>query len=298
MQGISPTEVDRYWKYYLLERYDHFDRAGAPELAKKFLALYHEKPPAEVSLRRAVFEVAGIVLFAALIRLWYAWCHPLESNDGIRYLSWIRQWVSEGSCESLLVRPPLFFYLARGLMACGLSVENATLAINLAAGSLLVIPVYLAGRALWKKHFSGIAAAFFCAVMPKLVKFSCVRLRDGLYLFFIGWVIAFWAWAFQAENDRRGVWSAFFCGLAMALGVMCRFEMLEFLPWVVLTLPILALCICRSWRCALLFPLMVLLGLAVGIVGISILPGMPPVWQSYLNRIRMQFWMWKLWGLR
>lgn len=298
MQKIAPEEVDRYWRWYLLERYDHFTRAGDPELADKFLALYRKEPPVEISAKRAAAEVAGMVIFAFLIRLWYAWNHPLESNDGITYMQMLRQWAETGSEEMWISRPPLFFYLTKCLVSCGLSVENAALAVNLTAGSLLVIPVYFAARALWRKHFSGIAAALFCAVMPKLVKFSCVRLRDGLYLFFAGWTIALWAWSFRSAKCRNNAIFAFFCGFAIASGAMCRFEIMEFLPWVVLTLPLLALYSRKNWRCALLLPAMVLFGFGIGLAGLSLLPGMPCVWQSYVDRLRMHFWMWKIWGLR
>ncbi|MCQ2379555.1 MAG: acyltransferase family protein [Victivallaceae bacterium] len=295
--GISPMEVKRYWKWYLLERYDHFNRAGNPQLAGKFLALYQMKPPVAKTICRFL-DVTMIAALAGAVRWFYAIHNPVESTDGITYMQMLRQSLTAGSDVSAIGRPSLYFYLTRLLYDAGMSVENAALAINLVAGSLLVIPVYLAGRALWRRHFPGLAAALFCAVMPKLVKYSCVRLRDGLYLFFVGWTIAFWSLAVRSERRWTGSAFSFLCGFAMAAGCMCRYEMLEFLPWVSLTLPVVALLARRDWRGMLLYPVAALSGFVFGIAGFSLLPGMPPVWHSYLDRLQAHFWSWGIWGTR
>ena len=200
---------------------------------------------------------------ALAVRLFYCWSHPMETRDGIGYIQFTQRWFEEGTAALpafLQTQPPLFCYLSRALMFTGLSAEAATQLVNLSAGTLLLIPVYFAGKLLFNDKRAGLWLGALSAVMPTLVKYSCERLREGLYFFFAFWVICFWL---HAVKQSRPMQNAFLCGLCAVLSLLCRYEALE---------------------AGFVFVLGALLGVAV----IRLLPGMPDILTIFVNRIWSQ----------
>lgn len=212
----------------------------------------------------------------------------METRDGIGYILFTQQWFEEGGAalpDFLQTQPPLFCYLSRALMFTGLSAAAATQLINLTAGTLLLIPVYLTGKTLFDDKHAGLWLGTFAAVMPPLVKYSCERLREGLYFFFAFWIICVWLYAVK---QIRPALNAFLCGMLAVLSLLCRYEALELLVFCGITLPAAAFFPHFAWKKALKTGSMFALGALLGIIAIRLLPGMPDIFTIFMNRIWSQ----------
>jgi membrane protein len=225
---------------------------------------------------------------ALAVRLFYCWSHPMETRDGIGYIQFTQRWFEEGTAALpafLQTQPPLFCYLSRALMFIGLSAEAATQLVNLSAGTLLLIPVYFAGKLLFNDKRAGLWLGALSAVMPTLVKYSCERLREGLYFFFAFWVICFWL---HAVKQSRPMQNAFLCGLCAVLSLLCRYEALELLVFCGIGLPAAIFFPDRAWKNALKAGFVFVLGALLGVAVIRLLPGMPDILTIFVNRIWSQ----------
>ena len=169
-------------------------------------------------------------------------------------------------------------------MYLGFSAESATLTVTLAAGVVLLIPVYVAGRALWKERA---AAAWLCvlvAVMPVFVRYSCQRLREGLYLLFAMATVCAWLLAMKRIHMLR---SAGVCGFLAVVNLLCRYEAAELLVVGALTLPFAALFPGWRWKLTGRMVLAFWGGVLCGAAVVFVLPGMPNIWAIYFNRVYM-----------
>lgn len=232
--------------------------------------------------------LALLMLFALAIRLIYLWGHPLESRDGIYYIEFTHEWFARGAAalpEHLSIKPPLYCYISRALMYTGLSAAEATLAVSLAAGVLLLIPVFVSGRILWKERSAAIWLSTFAAVMPTLVRFSCLRLREGLYLMLAFSTVCAWILAIRKIHMLR---TAAACAFLAMLNLMCRYEAAEILAVAAVTLPVTALFPGWRWKMAVRMLFAFLIGTLLGAAVVATLPGMPNLFAVYFSRIYMQ----------
>ena len=235
------------------------------------------------------WAVLALLMFFALgVRLVYLYLHPLETRDGIYYIRFTQEWFEHGAAalpHHLSIQPPLYCYLSRALMFAGLDAAAATLAVNLTAGILLLIPVYVSGKVLWKKRDVAAGLCLCAAVLPMLVAYSCMRLREGLYLFFVFSSLCAWFLSLRKVHMLR---SSAACGFLAVLNILCRYEAWELLAICALTLPVAALFPGWRWKDALKTSAAYFGGIAAGVTTIMLLPGMPNIIFIYFNRIYLQ----------
>lgn len=219
------------------------------------------------------------------VRLLYLWLHPMVTRDGITYINFCQNWFEQGNealPSFLQTQPALLFYLGKLLMHWGIPAESSLLLINLVAGILLLIPVYMIGRLIFQAHpENALWLTGFAAVMPKLVEYSCSQLRESLYFLFFALVFCFWGYAVQRIYLK---WNAFFCGLSILCAMQCRYESLELLIFCFATLPLI-LWKKHNFRTALIGITFISIGIVMGITFFRCLPDMPDFWIIYRNRI-------------
>jgi len=212
----------------------------------------------------------------------------METRDGIGYIQFIQRWFDEGPAffsAYLHIQPPLFCYLSRALMFSGLSAETATLLVNLTAGTLSLVPIYLTGKVLFRDKNAGLWLCALAAVMPTLVKYSCERLREGLFFFFAFWIICVWFYAIKRIHLTL---NSFCCGMIATLSLLCRYEALELLLFCGISLPVAVFFPNSDWKTALRAELTFAVGVLFGVILIRILPGMPDILFIFINRIWSQ----------
>ena len=240
-------------------------------------------------LDRARLRFVGVLLFIALaalaIRLAHLYVCPMEKRDGIGYTFFTQQWFEQGDAALPSfgqMKPPLFCYLGRALMYCRMSAAAALLTINMVCGVLMVVPAYLIGNAIYDDRKAGLWFAGFTAVMPPLVHFSCFRLREGLYLFFVFWIV--WAWIMVIKRRRENFCAAL-CGALSVAAIYCRYEAAELLVFAFVSLPIIGLFPNWQWRRAAWIWASVTCGIIAAMVMFWSLPGLPNIVQIFYNRI-------------
>ncbi|MBR2344687.1 MAG: hypothetical protein IKA71_02745 [Lentisphaeria bacterium] len=229
-----------------------------------------------------------IVIIAVILRMVYLIQSPIETRDGIAYINFTHKWFELGQAAlpaHETVPPPLYCYLGKSLMYCGLSAANALLYINMISGILLLIPAYLIGRYIYNDRNAGLWFAAFAAVMPPLVEYSCVRLREGLYLFLLFWIVCLWIMTL-----KRVLWklNAFIIGALCIPALYCRYEAVEFLPFVLVGLPLAMLFPNWQWKNAFVTAVLISSGVIVCGMLFYILPGMPDIFNIFYNRIFAQ----------
>ena len=235
------------------------------------------------------FILSILMLGALAVRLIYLAEAPMETRDGISYVNFTQRWFESGRAALPSfdrTSPPLFCYLGRGMMFLGLSASTALLTINMTCGVLLLIPAYLIGKHIYDDRNAGLWFAGFAAVMPPLVEFSCVRLRESLYLFLVFWIVSLWVMTIRCRC--RGEWAAALCGASAVVATYCRYEALELLAFVALSLPIIGLFPKWQWRRATMIALAVAGGVIVAAAVMHWLPGMPDILRVFYNRIYAQ----------
>ena len=167
-------------------------------------------------------------------------------------------------------------------MYCRMSAATALLSINMLCGVLMVVPAYLIGKTVYDDRKAGLWFAGFTAVMPPLVVFSCSRIREGLYLFFVFWIV--WAWI-MVEKRRRERVCAMLCGALSVAAVYCRYEAVELLVFAFVSLPIIGLFPKWQWRRAGWILLSFVCGTAAAVMALGLLPGLPSIVQIFYSRI-------------
>ena len=288
--GVPAENIELCWVYYLAERVIFWRRQGNEALAGKFLQLLSlGKTPFTTgnSAWRIVFDILVICLAALAVRIGYLSLHPMESRDGILYTNFVRQWFLLGDAaipDYTRIPPPLYCYTSRLLMYFGITAEIATILVSMVSGVLLFIPLYFAGRIFWGRR-----GAFWCGILgtvfPPLVRFSCSRLREGVYYLFVFSAFAFF---FYAAKRIRPALNYALCGAMCVLAIFSRYEAFELL----LVVPAgIMLCSFFSEK-SLKSTLVNLLSFGAAVVLTSLLlnylPGMPDIITIFWNRIYLQ----------
>ena len=176
--------------------------------------------------------LGGVFLLSLLLRLFCWYMEPTLSRDAVAYAEITSAWFSGGDFSEVLRYwpdcwiPPLPVGLVLLLVKCGLSIEVAGIALNLALGSLIPLIVYRMAKTVTGDRSLALGATLLAAVHPTLIELSIEIQRDTTYLFLIGCVLCF-----LLEAVRKG--SSLFWGVGgifLGLAILSRFESLEFLP--------------------------------------------------------------------
>lgn len=147
--------------------------------------------------------------------------------------------------------PPLYLFMMALGEWLGVGAHLAGVAISVVAGTLLVLPAYSLGRALFDEKI-GVAAAFLAATHPYLIRISADVMRDSL---FITLIVGSLALAVAAVESKRALlW--YFAGFLAGLAAMIRSEWVEMvlvvLIWVVIDVWIHRHSGWRVWRDAIM----------------------------------------------
>lgn len=228
-----------------------------------------------------------LILCALAIRVVYATNHPIESRDGIFYVNFCNSWFTGGTAAlpfELQSKPLLYQYCVCALMRLGISAFDAALWLNLIVGSLLMLPIYFFGKIFFEDKKAALWLVALAAVMPPLVEYSALRLRETFYLFFAAWTIC--AWGFCIKGCRYQWFWLMICGAAAMLATQCRYEGGELIIFGI-SLPCYMLYQRTGWKKALLAA--VLFGVGIILCGVAVycLPGMPNYFWIYFHRFRL-----------
>ena len=194
--------------------------------------------------------LAGILLLSFLLKLLCWHWDPTVSRDGCLYIHISRIWYETGSFQGVIDAwkgfwlPPLFLYLIKSLMYTGLSAELAGVWLNLTLGTFTPLLVYgIAYETTQRKDIS-LCSALVAAVIPSMNALSIEVQRDMIYLFFAGLTL----WLLTA-GVRRQKWYFWCCaGFSCSCAFLTRFETLEFLVIVPLSLLLLFIGKFCSWK--------------------------------------------------
>lgn len=289
---IPREHIELCWKYYLAQRIIFWRREGNTLLADKFLQLL-TLGKSVFARRRAVrslhtsLHLALISLFALVVRLGYLWSHPMESRDGIGYMKFVKEWFLLGDAaipDYTRIPPPLYCYTSKLLMHCGSSVESATLLVSMASGILLLTPLYFSGRIFWGRR-----GAFWCgtfaAVFPPLVRFSCVRLREGIYYLF---VFAAFTFFLYAAKRIKPVLNSGLCAAACVFAIYSRYEAFELFFIAPMGIAICSFFPEKRWKATFVNLLAFAVAGTAALFLLNHAPGMPDIITIFWNRIYLQ----------
>lgn len=229
-----------------------------------------------------------IIIGALALRINYANTHPLETRDGIQYMEFCREWFEKADAAlpyEMQGKPLLYQYTVRSLMFLNISVEEAALGLNLFVGALLLLPVYFSGKVLFEDSKAALGIVLLAAVMPPLVEYSAVRLRETFYFFFTAWSICFWLFSINGSKHRQ-IWTAF-CGAAVCLATMCRFEGGELAIFCGVSLPVSEFFRRSGWMRSIFAGGLFAGGFAICALLLFLLPGMPNFILIYLQQFRV-----------
>ena len=177
---------------------------------------------------------------------------PVVSRDGSLYVNIAQAWHDAGNFTDIPVfrdylLPPMYFYLMKCLIHCGIPAETAGVSLSLFFGSLVPLIAYGIAWKVTRRKDIAICSALLIAVNPSINELSIEVQRDMMYLFFAGLTILF----ITAWIHRQKCIFLLGTGFLCACGILTRFEMIEFFlitPFVFAFLYIKKYC---SWKNAL-----------------------------------------------
>lgn len=190
-----------------------------------------------------------ILLLSLSLKLLCRHFNPMLSRDSGLYVRLIREWYEYGNFCGLaewdkFYFPPLPLFLAKTLMGLHLSAETAGILLNLTLGTFT--PLLTAGIAyeITRKKHPAVFSALLTAVAPAINHLSADVLREIPYFFFSG--LALW---FTAKGIRQKKWYWWpMAAIAVACAVFSRFEAIEFLLLIPLSLVCLRIARHFSWK--------------------------------------------------
>ncbi len=206
----------------------------------KRFCLLGNRPGSE---RFVPYFLAVCVVMAAAVRFLAHCCEPTINCDGIIYIDLAEQWLRTGTFpESFYL--PLYPWLMKLLMSCGLSGHAAGLTVNIICGSLLPLVVYAVMRLVFIHRETAVLAALVTVFHPPAVELSISLFRDIPYLLFCG--CAIWAGLSAVKTQKCGYW--ILCGMFCAAGLFFRYEALELVPVVFIYFAVSAIAGKSSWK--------------------------------------------------
>ena len=166
----------------------------------------------------------GIVCLATVMRVNAYRDDPALSRDGFLYLMQTED-ILNGKIKKN-GQPQLYQWLvAQNIRLTGWSTEVAAVSVNIAAGVLGIIPIWLLARHLFVSLIPAFLAAVGMVFWPPLVKISIEAQRESCYLLAFCWLLY---WLFR--HNQQSWFSAVLGGALLAVGTHFRWEMLEFIP--------------------------------------------------------------------
>lgn len=167
--------------------------------------------------------------------IWAVWNPSFILNDGIQYLSTAKNWLSgQGfSTNALMYTPhfqgvlpapqtvwPLGFPMIIGLVSTlGLSLEAASLSINLFSQALSGLLVFVILRQLKLNFYSALFCALIFYATANPWAYSVALVSEPLFSMLI--LVAIY---FQPGFTQRSLWPWIFCGALVALCVFTRYS--------------------------------------------------------------------------
>lgn len=179
----------------------------------------------------------GLFAVALVVRLIFFHLEPQIPRDTVLYLALIEGWFEGGELDSLLAVwsrmapntafyiPPLFLYLGKLGMSCGMAAETAGRTVSMLSGALTPPVVYLVMREWSRDRRIRYGAAFLAVLHPGMVELSGVPLRDGLSIFLAAVLILFLSRLLLRFRLRE----CCAAGIVWMAAVLTRYENWEFL---------------------------------------------------------------------
>ncbi|MDP6932071.1 MAG: hypothetical protein QGG40_04105, partial [Myxococcota bacterium] len=167
-------------------------------------------------------ELLALVVGALCVRLVGRGAYRYVDMDVRSYLDLARNLVGGEGIEGLFYWPPLFPVLVALLASLGIPIEMAATGLVVAAGTLLVVPVFMLGSALGGVR-AGRWAGLGAGLLPSLVLAGQRDHAEPLALLAIGFVAVCLVQARTVGQVVKG-WSAVGCGACLALACLARFE--------------------------------------------------------------------------
>lgn len=198
----------------------------------KLANLCHEIVMIKLTRKQVFLALSVIFVLSICLRIICWQLEPSLSQDGTIYLQLAEHWYQTGEMKSNDYIPPLYIYAIKNLMRGGLSSETAGVGINLFIGALLPLLMYFIAMELSNSRLIALGSALLFSVHPNAVELSTKVQREIFYLFFSGLILYFILMAFKRKSSIY--WGAI--GGLMPLAVLSRYEAIEFIPIVFITL--------------------------------------------------------------
>ncbi len=194
-------------------------------------------------LKSVPWLLAAVTVLALIVRIAALYFEPTISRDGTIYVDLANQWLQTGEYPRHFYLP-LYPFLMKLLMQCGLSAYAAGTGISIAFGTLMPLVCYGILRQFPLRREVALAGALLMAVHPSAVDLAINIQRDAASLFFAGLVIL--TALLSIRTGKAVHWMM--CGLALAPAVLSRYENLEFLPLILIYFLAALLCRALSWK--------------------------------------------------
>ena len=194
--------------------------------------------------------LTGITLVSLLLKLLCRHYSPEVSRDGCLYVYLSQIWYDTGSFQGVTEAwkefwlPPLPLYLMKCVMCAGLSAEASGVLLNMAAGTLTSLVIYGIAYEITQRKDISVCSALLAAFHPAINALSVLVQRDMIYLFFAG--LTFWLLAAGVRRQKWYFW--FLAGLPCSCAMLTRFETVEILAIVPLSLLLLSIRKIFSWK--------------------------------------------------
>lgn len=217
---------------------------------------------------------AAIVL-GAFLRIFIFYREPQLGRDAIYYLNMSEMWSKSSfasllECNPFFYIPPVMLGFIQFLIRLGCSPLVAGVTLNLFAGIILIPSFYFLGKYLFDSRKAGVTAAFLASFNPVLVDYSKNVMRENFMLLFMALALLFIILGFR----KKDIWFAS-GGFFTAWAFMSRYEALEILPLMLLTLAFFAVCRIFTWKKLFIDGIWFLAGIIIGVVFIMLIFGVP-----------------------
>ena len=157
---------------------------------------------------------------------------PVISRDGTLYLEMVNLWQKNGDFQAILGRfsnfwiPPFYLWLVKNAVNLGVPLEVAGRGVNILAGSMLPLIVFLIAQEVQKDKRVSLLASVLIAVNPCMLELSIEVQRDMLYLALSGWIIYFCLRGLLRKEILPWIPAGILCSCSM----LTRYETTEFMP--------------------------------------------------------------------